>query len=85
MQVKKTDTRSHGALALCDCGAGKAKYRMKYFSTTGAASRRATTCLVVGIYGHNNLGIAATDIDSASNGVLTRLIKQGDLSAAVGQ
>jgi len=57
---------------------------MQYFTTTSKASRRAVDCVIVGIYDRGRLGDAASDIDAASNGAIKRLIKSGDLSAALG-
>ena len=58
---------------------------MEYFTTTGNASRRATDCVVVGIYEGGKLGAAAADLDAASKGHLTALIKSGDLKSAPGR
>ena len=58
---------------------------MKYFTTTSNASRRAVDCVVVGIYERNKLGQGAGEVDTASKGQLTRLIKSGDLSSAPGR
>lgn len=57
---------------------------MKYFTTTSAASRRAGSCIIVGIYERGKLGAAATDIDKASKGLIRRHIKGGDLSGKLG-
>ena len=35
---------------------------MEYFSTTSAASRRASSCIIVGVYERGKLGAAAADI-----------------------
>jgi leucyl aminopeptidase len=58
---------------------------MEYFSTSSAASRRASGCLIVGVYEHGKLGVAAADIDAASGGSISKLVKQGDISAAPGK
>lgn len=58
---------------------------MDYFSTTSKASRRASGCIIIGIYTHGKLGVAASDVDSASGGVIAKLIKQGDISASPGK
>ena len=58
---------------------------MEYFTTTSATSRRAVDCLIVGIYERGRLGTAAADIDKASGGALKRLLKNGDISAQLGQ
>jgi leucyl aminopeptidase len=57
---------------------------MEYFTTTSAASRRSGGCIVIGVYDRGKLGIAAQDIDAASGGVISKLIKQGDLSGQPG-
>jgi leucyl aminopeptidase len=57
---------------------------MKYFTTSGAASRRAGSCIIVGIYERGRLGEAADDIDKASNGFIRHHIKLGDLSGQLG-
>ncbi len=57
---------------------------MEYFSTTTGAARRSCGCLIVGVYMNGKLGIAAADIDAASGGLLSKLIKQGDLSGSIG-
>ena len=58
---------------------------MKYFTTTSNAARRATDCVIVGIYNRNKLAQGAQQIDAASNGRLRDLIKSGDLSASAGR
>lgn len=58
---------------------------MEYFTTTSKASRRAVDCVIVGIYERNNLGAGAADIDTASKGRLTTLIKSGDISSSPGR
>ena len=58
---------------------------MEYQSTTRAASRIAADCLVVGVYDRSRLGAAAADIDEASGGWLTSLIKNGDASTQRGR
>ncbi len=58
---------------------------MKYSTTSSAASRRAGSCIIVGIYDRGKLGEAATDIDKASKGLIRRQIKQGDLSGRLGR
>ena len=58
---------------------------MDYFTTTSNAARRAVDCVIVGIYDRGKLGVAAADIDAASNGTLQRLYKRGDLSGQLGR
>ena len=57
---------------------------MEYFTTTSKPSRRAVDCIIVGIYDRGKLGVAASDIDSASKGEIRRLIKSGDISSELG-
>ena len=57
---------------------------MKYFTTTSNASRRAADCVIVGVYNRGKLGVAAGEIDAASNGHIQRLIKSGDVSGNPG-
>ena len=58
---------------------------MDYFTTTSNASRRAVDCVIVGVYERGKLGAGASDIDAASKGELSRLIKSGDVSTQVGR
>ena len=58
---------------------------MKYFTTTSAASRRASSCIIVGIYERGKLGKAALDIDKASKGFIRNQIKSGDLNGQLGR
>lgn len=57
---------------------------MEFFTTTSAASRRASACVIVGVYENGRLSTAAADIDSASSGVIKRSIKQGDITGRSG-
>jgi leucyl aminopeptidase len=57
---------------------------MDYFTTTSKASRRAVDCVIVGIYDRSRLAAGAEDVDTASKGVIKRLIKSGDLSSQLG-
>jgi leucyl aminopeptidase len=58
---------------------------MEYFTTTSKASKRATDCVIIGIYERGKLGAGAADIDGASKGEIRRLIKSGDLSGSLGR
>ena len=58
---------------------------MEYFTTTSKASRRATDCVIIGIYERGKLGVGAEDIDAASKGEIRRLIKSGDVSGTLGK
>ena len=57
---------------------------MEYFTTTGAASRRATDCVIVGVYERGKLSAGAADIDKASGGAIRQFLKTGDASAKLG-
>ena len=57
---------------------------MNYFATTSKASRRAVDCVIVGVYERNRLGHGAAEIDSASNGAITRHLRNGDASSQLG-
>jgi leucyl aminopeptidase len=58
---------------------------MDYFTTTSNAAKRATDCVIVGVYERGKLTAGATDIDKASNGELRRLVKSGDVSSKPGR
>jgi len=58
---------------------------MEYFSTSSTASRRASGCIIVGVYEDGKLGVAAADIDAACGGGISKLFKQGDISGAPGK
>lgn len=58
---------------------------MDYFTTTSNAAKRATDCVIVGVYERGKLSAGATDIDVASNGELRRLVKSGDVSSKPGR
>ncbi|MDJ0909715.1 MAG: leucyl aminopeptidase [Woeseiaceae bacterium] len=58
---------------------------MEYFTTTSGASRRAVDCVIVGVYERGKLGTGAEDIDKASKGELSRLVKSGDVPTQVGE
>jgi len=62
----------------------KARKNMQYFTTTSAASRRSAGCVIVGVYDGGKLGAAALEIDAASNGAISKLVKQGDLRGSSG-
>ncbi|NNC78073.1 MAG: leucyl aminopeptidase, partial [Woeseiaceae bacterium] len=58
---------------------------MEYFATSSKASKQSSDCVIVGVFERNKLGAAAADIDKASKGVLTRLMKTGDISGQRGR
>lgn len=53
---------------------------MEFSATTSTASRRAGGCVIVGVYEGGKLSQGAADIDKASDGLITRHIKDGDIS-----
>jgi leucyl aminopeptidase len=57
---------------------------MELFTTTSAAHRRPGNCVVVGVYEDGKQGVAAADIDAASDGHLAALIRSGDISGKAG-
>ena len=58
---------------------------MDYFTTTSNAAKRATDCVIVGVYDGGKLSAGAADIDAASSGELRRLLKSGDLPTKAGR
>ena len=60
------------------------KLSMEFFTTTSAASRRAASCIIVGVYENGKPDQAAADIDAASEGLVSKLIRQGDISGKPG-
>jgi len=80
------DASRHAAVQIGDVPGDRRHKRqfMDYFTTTSAASRRASGCLIVGIYESGELGAAAAEIDAATGGAVRRLAKRGDLSGEIG-
>ncbi|MFQ3333907.1 MAG: leucyl aminopeptidase [Woeseiaceae bacterium] len=58
---------------------------MNYMTSTESPSKISTDCLIIGIYKDNNLSIAAKDIDKTCDGLITKLIKNGDVSPMLGE
>ncbi|HSG98151.1 MAG TPA: leucyl aminopeptidase [Woeseiaceae bacterium] len=58
---------------------------MEYFTTTSSAARRTADCVIVGVYARGKLGTGAADIDGASQGHLTGLLKSGDIATSPGR
>lgn len=58
---------------------------MNFHVTSGTPEKQRTGALVVGIYEDGKLSPAAERIDKASEGYLSKLIKQGDFSGKKGQ
>jgi leucyl aminopeptidase len=57
---------------------------MELITTTSAASRRSTACVIVGVYADGTLSAGAENIDGAAQGAISRLYKQGDVSGRPG-
>jgi leucyl aminopeptidase len=57
---------------------------MKFITTASAASRRTGSCVIVGVYEGGKPGHGAADIDAASNGLISRHIKEGIISGRPG-
>ncbi len=57
---------------------------MELLSTTSAASRIASACVIVGVYENGETGAGTQNIDSASKGAISKLIRQGDISGKPG-
>jgi len=57
---------------------------MEYVTTTSAASRCATSCLIVGVFDDGVLGASAEQLNEATKGLLARFVKQGDVSGELG-
>ena len=57
---------------------------MEMFATTSAAHRRASDCIIVGVYANGKPGDGAADVDTASQGLIGKLVKQGDISGRPG-
>ena len=58
---------------------------MDFSVKRGAPRKQKTACIVVGVHAGKQLGNAATDLDRASRGALSRLVKRGDLTGKVGE
>jgi len=57
---------------------------MELLTTTSGASRRASACIIVGVYENGKVGSGAANIDTASKGAISKLIRQGDISGRPG-
>lgn len=58
---------------------------MNYNVTSDAPEKQRTNALVVGVYEDGKLSPSAQRIDKASEGFLSRLIRQGDFTGKIGQ
>jgi len=57
---------------------------MELLTTTSAASRRSSACVIVGVYENGKMGKGAANIDAASNGLISKLTKLGDINGRSG-
>lgn len=58
---------------------------MDYNIKTGDPSKQRTACLVLGVFSKRKLSDTAKEVDRASKGFLTSLLKKGDMDGATGQ
>ncbi|ADJ27358.1 leucyl aminopeptidase [Nitrosococcus watsonii] len=58
---------------------------MNFHATSGTPEKQRTAALVVGVYEDEKLSPSAQRIDKASEGYVSRLIKQGDFAGKKGQ
>ncbi|MGR3807918.1 leucyl aminopeptidase [Pasteurella testudinis] len=58
---------------------------MEFTITQLAADKQTSDCLLVAIYEEKQLSSTATQLDSLSNGHLSRLLDEGDLEGKIGQ
>jgi leucyl aminopeptidase len=59
--------------------------KMKLSIKTAALEKQRKTCLILGVYEDNKLTETAKEVDKATHGFITKLIKQGAFSGKVGQ
>jgi len=57
---------------------------MELLTTASSASRRASACIIVGVYENGKIGAGAADVDSASKGAISKLVRLGDISGRPG-
>jgi leucyl aminopeptidase len=58
---------------------------MEFSIKSGSPGKHRTGCVVVGVYEGRRLSAAAQDIDAASGGYLTEVLRRGDLEGALGK
>ena len=58
---------------------------MEYTATSGNPEKQHTDCLVLGVFESGELSAPAGQLDAASEGLVSRLLKRGDLSGKVGK
>ena len=57
---------------------------MEFFAKSGAPARQRTACAIVGIFEGKQLSPPAQELDTAAKGLITRLVKRGDIRGALG-
>ncbi|MEO0573855.1 MAG: leucyl aminopeptidase [Pseudomonadota bacterium] len=57
---------------------------MEFFTTTADAGKRSTDCAIVGVYERKLLSAAASEIDTASGGIISGMLDQDDISCKLG-
>ena len=58
---------------------------MRYYAVSGSAARQRTDCAIVGLYESGALTGAATQLDAALGGRITRFVKRGDARGKAGE
>ena len=58
---------------------------MEHFVVTASAARQRTDCAIVGVYEKGALVNAASDLDAKLGGLLSRLVKSGDVRGKLGE
>ncbi|MEO0997437.1 MAG: leucyl aminopeptidase [Pseudomonadota bacterium] len=57
---------------------------MDFHATSGDAAKQRTACVIVGVYNNKRLSAAADELNTATNGLIRRLIDRGDVDTSVG-
>jgi leucyl aminopeptidase len=58
---------------------------MEHFVVTASAARQRTDCAIVGVYEKGALVNAASDLDAKLGGLISRLVKSGDVRGKLGE
>jgi len=58
---------------------------MEYTATSGNPEKQRTDCLVLGVFESGQLSASAEQLDRASEGLVVRLVKRGDITGKPGQ
>jgi leucyl aminopeptidase len=58
---------------------------MRFYALSGSAARRRTDCAIVGVYESGTLTSAATQLDAALHGRITRLVRRSDVRGKAGE